>query len=144
MKNNTYMLNTVLAALVGICLLIAVFVRAFAPNVIIPQLDVINLVALSLAALLLEHYLAPNAKRCYVCAAIFAALTFGILPAAACFVTAAEAVKLAVLGAVVFTACTWLFTTMADRLSTGPAAKAAPLVSAFCLYLAAQCLMGML
>ena len=36
-----------------------------------------------------------------------------------------------------------LFTDMAERLSSGPAAKAAPFLSAFGLYLAAQALMGM-
>jgi len=38
---------------------------------------------------------------------------------------------------------TWLFSSIQDRLSTGPAAKAAPVVSAFGLYLAIQGLMGM-
>ena len=70
-------------------------------------------------------------------------MLFGLLPFAACFVGAAEAVKLAVLGGVVFTATAWLFTSIQDRLSSGPACKAAPVVSAFGLYLACQCFMGM-
>ena len=49
---------------------------------------------------------------------------------------------LAILGAVVFTAVTWLFSSMMDRLSSGPAAKLAPVMSALGLYLAAQCFMG--
>lgn len=142
MKDKTYMLNTILAALVGAACLIALVVRTFAPNVIIPALNATNLTALSLAALLLDYYLAPGAKRCYICIPILAAATFGLLPLSAGFVSVGEAVKLAVLGAGVFTACTWLFGTMIDRLSTGPAAKAAPAVSTLGLYLAAQCLMG--
>lgn len=144
MKNKTYTLNTLLAVILGAVLLIAVFVRTFAPAIILPELDLPNMVLLSLLALLLDHYLAPGAKRCYICIPVFSAITFGLLPFAACFVGALDALKLALIGCAVFTAVTWLFTSMEDRLSTGPAAKAAPIVSALGLYLAAQCLMGIL
>lgn len=143
MNKKTYILNTLLAAILGGMLLIAVLVRTFAPRIILPELDIPNMVLISLIALLADHYLVPGAKRCYICIPVFSAITFGLLPFAACFVDAPEALKLAVTGGIVFTAVTWLFTSMADRLSTGPTAKAAPFVSALGLYLAAQCLMGM-
>ena len=143
MKKNTYALNTVLAAVLGAALLICVFVRTFAPRIILPELDIPNLVLISLVALVLDHYLAPNAERCYICIPVFSAVTFGLLPYAAAFVTGNEALELAFFGCIVFTAVTWLFTSVQDRLSTGPAAKAAPVVSAFVLYLAIQGLMGM-
>lgn len=142
MKEKTYILNTLLAAVLGISLLAWVLVRTFLPGVIIPHLDIPNMVLISLAALLLDHYLAPGAKRCYICIPVFSAISFALLPFAACFVGALEALKLGFLGCVVFTATTWLFTSMMDRLSTGPIAKLAPLVSALGLYLASQCFMG--
>ena len=144
MKNKTYILNTLLTAVLGIALLAAVLVRTFVPAIIIPQLDIPNMVLLSLAALVPDHYIAPGAKRCYICIPLFSALSFGLLPFAACFVGALEAVKLGLIGAVVFTAITWIFSSMQDRLSTGPAAKATPIVSALGLYLAIQALMGMI
>ena len=143
MNKKTYTLNTLLAVALGAALLVCVLVRTFAPRMILPALDIPNLVLISLAALVADHYLAPGAKRCYICIPVFAAITFGLLPFAACFVGAGEALKLAVLGAVVFTAVTWFFTSMMDRLSSGPAAKLAPVLSALGLYLAAQCFMGM-
>lgn len=143
MKKTTYTLNTLLAAILGSVLLIAVLVRTFAPRIILPELDVPNMVLVSLAALLADHYLAPNAQRCYICIPLFSAITFGLLPFAACFVGALEALKLAVLGGSVFTATTWLFSSMVERISTGPSAKAAPFISAMGLYLAAQCMLGM-
>ena len=143
MKKNTYTLNTILAAVLGAVLLVAIFVRTFAPRMILPELDVPNLVLISLVALVLDHYLAPEAKRCYICIPLFSAITFGLLPFTACFVGAMDALKLAIAGGVIFTAMTWLFTSVQDRLSTGPSAKAAPVVSAFGLYLAVQALMGM-
>ena len=143
MKNKTYILNTLLAAVLGLALLTAQLVRAFAPLVIIPALDVPNLVLLSLIVLVLDHYVASGADRCYICIPVFSALTFGLLPWAAGFVTAAAALKLALLGGVVFTAVTWLYSSIQNRLSSGPAAKAAPVLSALGLYLACQALMGM-
>ena len=144
MKKNTYTLNTILAAVFGAALLVCVFIRTFAPRMILPELDIPNLVLISLAALLLDHYIAPNAERCYICIPVFSAITFGLLHYAAAFVNGEEALKLALMGGIVFTAMTWLFSSIQDRLSTGPAAKAAPVVSAFGLYLAVQALMGML
>ena len=144
MKNKTYTLNTILAAVMGAALLICVLVRTFAPRIILPELDIPNLVLISLVVLVLDHYLAPGADRCYICIPLFSAITFGLLPFAACFVNAAEAAELALYGGLIFTVMTWLFSSIQDRLSTGPAAKAAPVMSAFGLYLAIQGLMGMI
>ena len=143
MKKNTYTLNTVLAVLLGAALLVCVLVRTFAPRIIMPHLDVVNMTLISLAALVVDHYLAPDAKRCYICIPVFSAITFGLLPFAACFVGGLDALKLGVTGGIVFTVVTWLFSAMMDRISTGPVAKAAPFVSAFGLYLAIQALRGM-
>ena len=143
MDKKTYTLNTLLAVVLGAALLAFVLVRTFLPNFIIPALDVPNMVAISLIALLADHYLAKDAKHCYICVALFGVLSFCLLPFAACFVGAQEALKLGITGGVVFTVTTWLFDSIADRISTGPEAKAAPLMSAFGLYLAAQVLMGM-
>ena len=144
MKNKTYILNTLLAAVLGIYLVAAIIVRTFCPAIILPKVNIPNLVLISLVALVLEHYLVPDAKRCYICIPVFSAITFGLLPFAACFVGGMEAVKLALVGGLVFTATTWLFTTIQDRLSSGPAAKASAFFSAVSLYMAAQCFMGMI
>lgn len=142
MKNKTYVLNTLLALVYGGVMLVLILVRCFAPQIILPRFDVSDLVLISLAALVLDHYLAPGAGRCYICIPVFSAVTFGLLSFCA-FLGISEALRLTVLGCIVFTAATWLFTSMTDRISSGPAAKAAPLVSAVGLYLAVQCFMGM-
>ena len=144
MKNKTYILNTLMIAVLFVAYLAAALVRTFAPIVIIPALNIPNMVALALMALLLDHYIAPGAKRCYICIPVFGALAFGLIPWAACFVSGMEAVKLAVVGGVTFTVVTYLFTSVQDRLSTGPAAKAAPFMSALGLWLAAQAMVGII
>lgn len=144
MKDKKYFLNTILAVLLGVVLLVAVMVRTFGPIIIIPRLNIPTMVLLSLAALLSDHYLAPGAKRCYICIPVLAALTFGLLPFAACFVGIYDALKLGLVGGVVFTVVTLLFTSIQDRLSSGPACKAAPVLSALGLYLASQCFTGII
>ena len=144
MKNNHYFLNTALAIVLGIAAIIAVLVRTFVPAAVIPGLDIPNVAAISLIALVLDHYATGGAKRCYICIPVFSAVTFGLIPFCAGFASSLEAVKLAILGGVVFTATTWIFTSMEDRLSTGPAAKLAPVLSAAGLFLAAQCFAGLI
>ena len=144
MKKNTYFLNTALAAVLGVILTVCILVRTFAPQIIMWELNVPNMVLISLLALVADFYLAEGAKRCYICIAGLGAVTFGLLPWAACFVGGGEAVKLGLVGGIVFTVTTALYTSMADRISSGPAAKAAPVMSALGLYLAAQVLCGMI
>lgn len=144
MKNKSYILNTALVTILTVALVVAVLIRTFAPNVIIPILNVPNIVLLSLTALLVDHYIAKGAKRCYICTAVFSALCFGLLPLAAGFAPPAQAWKLALAGGVIFTLVTFLFSSIQERLSSGPAAKSAPLLSALGLYLAFQIFSGMI
>lgn len=139
---KTYVLNTALAVVVFVAAAACVLVRAFAPNIIIPSLNVPNMVLLSLAALVLDHYLAKGAERCWICIPVLSAVTFGLLPWAAGFAGAVEALVLALAGGVTFSVTTLLFTAMADRMASGPARKLAPVVSAVALWLGTQCLTG--
>lgn len=144
MKERRYFLNTALATVLGAALLTCVFVKTFAPAVVLPKLNIPNMTLIALIALLADHYFGGAGKRCYVCVVCFSAVSFGLLPLAAGFADAGAALKLALVGGVVFTLTTWLYSSVQERLSSGPAAKAAPLLSAFGLYLAAQCFAGIL
>ena len=144
MKENKFFLNTALALVMTLALLVCMILRTLSPLFVLPVLNIPNMAALSLVALLLDHYIAPKAKHCYICIPVFALATFGLLPWAASFVPLMEAAKVAVVGCIVFTLITWLYSSMLDRISTGPAAKAAPILSAFGLYLAFQCFAGII
>ena len=138
-----YMLNTFLTLEFTAALLAMVIARAVCPVLVFPGFGIPNLVLISLIALVLDHYLVKNAPRCYVCIPVFAFLTFAVLPLVCGFAAPAEVLNLGIKGCITFTAVTWLFTSMADRISTGPQAKLAPVMSAVGLYLASQCFMGM-
>ena len=138
MKNRSFVLNTALAVVMTVALVVCILLRTFCPWVIIPALNIPNMALLSLIALLADYYIARRAKRCYLCTFLFSAITFGVLPYVSGFTAGWDVLKLAAVGGVVFTTLTFLYSSVQERLSSGPAAKAAPLLSAFGLYLAFQ------
>ena len=142
MKNKTYTLSTVLIAVLTAVLAVMAVLRAFSPQIILPIFDIPTVTAISLVALVLDHYLAKGAKRCWICIPVFAALSFGILPFAAGMVALSNVLGLALTGAAIFTVCTFVFTSVQDRLSSGPAARLAPIMSALGIWLAVQAFAG--
>lgn len=144
MKNNKYLLNTILAIVVFAACAIALVVRVLIPAAIIPPLNIPNMVLLSVIALLLEHFITKGNPRCYICILVFSVLTFGILPLMAGFACQHTFWKFGLVGGVVFTVTTFLFTSAQDRLLTGPKAKAAMVITALGIWLASQCFAGII
>ena len=143
MKDNRYIRITALAAVLTLALGACLVIRAFAPVAVLPVPDVPNMVLLSLVALLAEFHLAGEGKTTLL-SAVLSALAFGLLPLASGMAAGMEAVKLAAIGGAVFTLTGLVFDSIRDRLTTGPAAKAAPVLTALGIWLAAQCFAGML
>ena len=144
MKNNKYFLSTLLAGVVFVACVAALLVRVWMPAAVIPVLNIPNMVTLSVIALLIEHFLTKGNPRCYICIPVFGALCFGILPLMAGFACQHTFWKYGLVGAVVFTATTFLFTSAQDRLLTGPKAKAAALITGLGIILASQCFAGII
>ena len=80
MKNRNYTSNVVLSVVLGIFLLVCLLIRTFNPMAVLPKLDVPMVVAVSLVALLVSHYLAKATEACDVISLVLAALSFGLLP----------------------------------------------------------------
>ena len=139
MKENTYFRNLLLSALWGLLLVVFVVCRAVYPAAVLPPLDIPLLLAVSLGALLLEHWLAPGGHRSWVVMTALAALTFGLLPLCAGLTGSLGALKLAAAGGVTFLVASVLFDSMVRRFASGPSSKAAPALAAFMLFLAGQC-----
>lgn len=144
MKHNPYFRTTVLALVLGIALTVCSLVRTFLPMAVLPELNIPNMVLLSLAALLADYYMESGEQRCDVFLLILSALVFGLLPYASGFAGVQMALKLAVVGGTVFTLTAWLFSQMMERLITGCATKSAIILSALGFYLAAQCFSGII
>jgi len=144
MKNNKYLLSTILAAVVFAACAICMLIRVWQPAAVLPVLNIPNMVVLSVIALLIEHFLTKGNPRCYICIPVFGMLTFGILPLMAGFACQHDFWKFGLVGGVVFTVTTFLFTSAQDRLLTGPKAKAAMVITAIGIYLASQCFAGII
>ena len=144
MKNHKYFLNTLLTGVLFGVMAVYMVLRAIQPPVILQPLNIPNMVLISLVTLVLEHYLAPGNDRCYVCIPVMAALTFGLLPLMAGFACQHTFWKFGLVGGIVFAITTFLFTSMTDRILSGPKASAAPIACAVGLYLASQCFAGII
>ena len=144
MKNNKYLLNTILAVVMFVVCAVAMVIRVCAPAAVLPPLNIPNMAAISVIALLAEHFLTKGNPRCYICIPVFGMLTFGVLPLMAGFACQHTFWKFGLVGGVVFTAVTFLFTSAQDRLLTGPKAKAAMVITAIGIWLASQCFAGII
>ena len=135
--------NLMLPLVLGLLLLTGKLVHTFVPMAILPKLDIPNLVLISLIALLLEHYFAEAGRNNIITTLLLSALSFGLLLFASGFVWL-DCLKLAIAGGIVYTVTACIFDDMIERLSTGPEAKAAPVLSAIGVYLAVQCFSGII
>lgn len=136
---NTYRLNTFLAVVTGLVFLWYLVMDAFAPAAILPPLDLMLVSAISLVALVLEHYSGARVeKRNWPAVVLLSGLTFALLPLAAGLLTGQELIRFALVSCLAFTVLTFLFTAICDRLASGTAGKAAPALSAGVLFLAVQ------
>lgn len=142
MEKKTMILNALLAATLGAGLLVGMIWRTFQPNVVLADLDIPAMAAIVLIALLIEYFVTGLQKRAWVLQIILAAVTFAVLPWAADIPYAG--IKVAICGAVVFAVLTWIFDSVAQRLDVTTECKGAMVPTAFVLYLACQCFMGMI
>ena len=141
MKKNTMLVNTLLAVVLGAGLLVGMIWRTFMPYVVLPELDVNACVAITLIALVLEYYIAGKQERNWAVQILLGTVTFGGLALAAGLPYAG--IKTFIVGAVVFAVITFLFDSMVCRLEVTTEKKCAVIPTAFVLFLACQCFMGM-
>lgn len=141
MKKNTMLVNTLLAVVLGAGLLVGMVWRTFMPYVVLPELDVNACVAITLIALVLEYYISGKQERNWAVQIVLGTVTFGGLALAAGLPYAG--IKTFIVGAVVFAVTTFLFDSMVCRLEVTTDRKCAVIPTAFVLFLACQCFMGM-
>lgn len=142
MEKKSFVLNVLLAVVLGAGLLVGLVWRVFQPNVVLADLDIPAMAALVLIALLIEYLWKGTQKRVWAVQIVLAAITFAVLPFAAGYVGAGLGVT--VCGTVVFAVLTFIFDSAAERMSVTTDCKCAMIPTAFVMYLACQCFMGMI
>ncbi len=144
MRNNNYLRNILLAVVVGAAALAALLCKTFLPAAILPEWNIPYLLGLTCLALILNHYLGSGGTYCWICSALLAAATFGLLPWCAGIVNTSELWKMALVGGGVYLLANGLFDSITERISSGPAGKGAAVMTGFVLFLAGQCFAGMI
>ena len=140
MKSRTTILNSILAAVLGVVLLVSVLVKTVSPHFILPEMNIPYIAAVTLTALVLTHFVKAE-DGCALCEALLAVVTFSVLPVAAGFATVAVW-KLAIAGGSVFAVLNAMFTAMVKRMELSSTCKYAVIPAAFGLFLACQCFAG--
>lgn len=147
MKHNPLKRSVLLAIVVGAACLALALAGIAAPMAIRPRFDLIMILGLSLIALTLDAYLGAGSKLSWPALLANTALggiAFGLLPWCAGVVGTAPAWALGLAGAAVFGAASLLYSAALERIATGSKAPLAPAGTALMLFLAGQCLSGLL
>ena len=140
MKNRTTILNTILAAVLGVVLLVSMIVKTVSPHYILPEMNIPYIAAVSLVALVLTHFVKAE-EGCALCEALLAVVTFAVLPMVSGLATVAVW-KLAIVGGIVFAVLNAMFMAMVRRMELSSTCKFAVIPAAFGLFLACQCFAG--
>lgn len=147
MKHNPLKRSALLAVVVGAACLALALAGALAPMAIRPKFDLVMVLGLSLVALTLDAYLGAASRLSWpalLANTALGGLAFGLLPWCAGVAGTAPAWALGLAGAAVFGAASLLYTAALERIATGSKAPLAPAGTALMLFLAGQCLSGLL
>ena len=142
MEKKNFVLNVLLAVVLGADLLVGMVWKAFQPNVVLADLELPAIAALVLIALVIEYLWKGTQKRAWAVQIVLAAITFAVIPFAAGY--AGTGIGLILCGTAMFTVLTWIFDSVAERLDVTCDCKCAMIPTAFVMYLACQCFMGMI
>ena len=142
MEKKNFVLNVLLAVVLGAGLLVGMVWRVFQPNVVLADLELPAIAALILIALVIEYLFKGTQKRAWAVQILLAAITFAVIPFAAGY--AGAGIRLILCGTAMFAALTFIFDSVAERVNVTCDCKCAMIPTAFVMYLACQCLMGMI
>lgn len=144
MRKNLYFANIILIAEVGLYCLIFMVMSAIAPATVLPRMTIPFLVLLSVIPMVVKYYAAPKANGNWLITVLIAGVTFTLLPWCTHMMIDMPVWKLFVASTVVFAVTDVIYTSIGKRISSGTYSRFAPLTNGLMLYLASQCLQGLL
>ena len=144
MKKNPYLVSILLTLEVGALCLITLLVGTFTPGVILPRISLPLLVLLSLIPQITVLYLAPNIHPPLLTTMVLAGVTFALLPLCANVDTNLSVWALFLTGTAVFGGVSLLYGSLARRMTACTKGPFTPAAQGLCLYLASQCLQGLI
>lgn len=119
-------------------------IRALSPAAVLPQIDLPALVLLTLPSLVFEFYRTKEAFRLGLPGVIHAGLVFTLLPLCAGLSLPLPVWLMFPVSMAAFGATALLYSLLERRMLAAPHSPIAPAMNAFVLFLAAQCLLGLI
>lgn len=144
MRKNPYLVSVLLTMEVAALCLAALLVRTWRPGAILPRVSLPFLVLLSLIPQVMRLYLAPDIHPPLLPATVLAGFTFSVLPWCAGIDTGLPVWMLFLYGAAVFGGVSLLYGSLARRMVSSAGGIFTPAAQGICLYLASQCLQGLI
>lgn len=144
MRKHPYLVSILLTLEVGTLCLTALLVGTFAPGVILPRVSLPLLVLLALIPQITVLYLAPTVHPPLLTTTVLAGVTFALLPLCANVDTDLSVWALFLTGTAVFGGVSLLYGSLARRMTACTKGPFTPAAQGLCLYLASQCLQGLL
>lgn len=144
MKKNLYFINILHTGVVALFCVAGIFIRTFSVNTILPRITIPLLIMLTLIPMVLEYYLVSDSERSPIVSMVLGGLAFTILPVCCGLTMGLPIWKLMVAGTAVFGVTDLLYRSIGERISSGSYSRFAPAANAVMLYLASQCLQGLL
>ena len=145
MKKNDFMLNILLSIVLGVVLMAMVIGNMIQPWAVFPEMNLPAMAGVIVGAMVLNYFLCgetlPSGQ--WITQTVLAAVTFGVLLWVAGVIQAAESVTYALCGGGMFAVLTLAFDSMVKRMETTCENKMAVIPAGFILFLACQCLAGM-
>ena len=144
MRKNEYLVNILLAVIMALMMVGFLVARTVYPILLLPARSIPNLIIACVMALVAAEYLNPGAKYNWFCSAILAGLTLGLFPFVAGIAEVEEIWLLVLTGTASFLFTERMFTSILDRIASGPRARLAPLSAGLVICLIGQIFAGMI
>ena len=141
---NSYLSSILLTIEIFILCLAALFIRILIPSAILPHISLPMLVLLTLIPLTCEYYLVKAPHNLCLFNIILAGISFTLLPLCAGIDVSLPLWQLCIVSIVTYGISAAAFASIERRITSGPACILVPIASAFMLYLASQCLQGLI
>lgn len=144
MRKNAYFVNIVLMMEVGIFCLCQRLLQIGMPEMILMKMNVSFLVLLSVIPMIVSFYLGAKPGGNVWVSMLLAGVTFAIFPLCAGVGTGFGNGTRFIAGTIIFGITAFIYASMEKRMMSGISTKFAPVVHGFLVFLASQCLQGIL
>lgn len=146
MRNSKYLRNMLFTLLVGFISIVYVVINAFFPDIMLAKLSIPLIVLLLSIPEIVCYYLGKDRRdlEAFLIGALLDGITIAVIPFLANQMVSSMILPVIAIGALLSAFVDAVYLSMARRMRTGRKAAAAPVVNGLMLFLAFQCLQGIL